>query len=579
MDRRIGTRIALAALSGLLGLGRPAPPAAAERAGAAAAPFSSSTGAMFAKDVTISTLPETPLGNVTNTAEGTIAFWLRGTRANGGPGGPSDIDHGSGATASLYSFALFVNHRSTRCEAGNGAPGHPADGWCIAPLDNSPPGGQYSFNDSVGTGAAHGINLATANPQAAFANGKWNFLVATYKRGHCALYNGTTSITTCPGNISTAVVNDLANAHGAFIWNAAQSLESFGYLQDFYLSQTYIGCTGRGAPYPDCKADNTIAPSMLARFIRDGKPVDLGPTCAGPTGKQPAICLTGDAAAMQANKGYATGLALRAPGGGPLVPGATLDDSPYGAAGIAPHTVTLRNVFFHAAPFQTACNSPSPDAATGCTFAASAGGQAAPPNSGGQPIAVGDLRVLVVALTDNNASTDHRGACPTTASGPWTRVLPSTPSWDGTNWLYAYVCFVKVTTPKEEDYVRGVQWTGSAEGRSWAMLTYANVASVQAAGGIVRGNSAVLSTPAATLPRAPSKLVSIWTSAEGAGAGRRYAYAGPGKRRMRPANWVGPIIYVVDEDAAGGAHTQRDLTRNVATHGGSVNFYLSLTPG
>ena len=552
-----------------------APMAAAQ---SPAAGLSTSTGAMFAKDVTVSTLPGTPLGGVTNTSEATIAFWLRGTRANGGPGGSSDIDHGSGATSSLYAFGLFANHRATRCEAGNGVPGAPADGWCIAPLDNSPPGGQYSFNDSVGTGVSHGINLATSNPQAAFANGKWNFLIATYKRGHCALYNGLNSITTCPGNISTAIVNDLANAHGAYIWNAVEGIASFGYLQDFYLSQTYVGCTGRGAPFPDCKGDNTIAPSMLAKFLRDGRPVDLGPNCARPTGGQPAICLTGDATAMQTNKGYAMGLALRAPGGGPLAVGATLDDSPYGAVGVRDHEVALRNLFFHAAPFQTACSLPTPDLAAGCTFAVRANGSAAPPNSGGQPIKVGDLRVLVVALTDNNASTDHRGSCPTTASGPWTRVVPSTPSWDGVSWLYAYVCYVKVTTPSEEDYVQGVQWTGSAEGRSWAMLTYANVGTVQAAAGIVRPGSATLSTPKAVLPPAPSKLVSIWSSAEGVGAGRTYVYGGPGKRRMRPATWVGPIIYVVDEDAPGGARTQRDLTRNVAAHGGSVNFFLSLVP-
>jgi len=551
----------------------PPRPSAVERAG-----FSTSTGATFAKDVTISTLPGAGLGNVTDTAEATVAFWLRGTRANGGPGGPGDISHGSAATATLNNFALFANDRTTRCEAVNGIPGGPADGWCLAPLDNSTPGAQYNFNDSVGTGAAHGVDLTTSSPAAAFANGRWNFLVATYKKGHCALYNGTTSVGSCPNNIATTVVNNLASSKGAYIWNAVSGLANFGYLQDFYLSQAYIGCTGRGAPYKDCKGDNTIAPSMLERFIRDGRPVELGPACEGPTGARPAICLTGDAATMQVNKGYATGLALRGVGGGPLAAGATLDDSPYSAAGIRDHHVTLRNVFFHAAPYQTKCDTPSTEAASGCAFSARNGGVAVAPNSGGQPIAVGDLRILMVALSDNNASTDHRGTCPTTASGAWTRVLPAAPAWDGSSWLYSYLCYVRVTSPKEEDYVPGVSWTASAEGHVWAMLTYANVASVQAAAGVVRPAAASLSTPAAVLPRAPSKLVSIWSSGEGVAAGRSYSYGGPGRRRLRPAGWGGPIFYVVDEDVAGGARTQRDLIRNVATHGSSVNFYLSLVP-
>jgi hypothetical protein len=80
------------------------------------------------------------------------------------------------------------------------------------------------------------------------------------------------------------------------------------------------------------------------------------------------------------------------------------------------------------------------------------------------------------------------------------------------------------------------------------------------------------------LPGAASKLVSIWSNGEGVGAGRAYVYNGSGKRRMRPADWQGPIIYVVDEDVPGGSQTQRDLIRNVAAHGGSVNFSLSLVP-
>jgi hypothetical protein len=570
---RIGTVFALFVLLASPARAAPAPDSTAPKIG-----FSTSTGVNFAKDVTISTLPGTRLGNVTNTAEATVAFWLRGTRANGGPGGANDIANGSGATATLNNFALFANHRSTRCEAGSGVAGNPADGWCLAPLDNSPPGGQYNFNDSEGLGAAHGINMTTSSPSAAFANGRWNFLIATYKRGHCALYNGTTPIGTCPSNISSTIVNDLANPNGAYIWNAVNGLANFGYLQDLYLSQSYIGCTGRGAPFPDCKGDNTIAPSVLARFIRDSKPVDLGPTCAGPSGAQPAICLTGDAAAMQVNKGYATGLALRQAGGGPLAPGATLDDSPYSAMGIRDHEVTLKNVFFNAASYQTTCDSPNTEAAAGCTFAGRNGGPAIAPNSGGQPIAVGDLRVLVVVLSDNNASTDHKGTCPTTASGAWTKVMPPAPGWNTAQWLYSYVCYVKVTSPKEEDYVPGVSWTASAETRVWAMLTYANVARVQAALGAVRPAAIMLSTPKATLPGAASKLISIWTNGEGAAAGRAYAYSGPGKRRLRPASWQGPIIYVVDDDVAGGGQTERELARNIVAHGGSVNFSLSLVP-
>jgi hypothetical protein len=576
-SRGVGTVLALfvVLLAPPAARSAPASRAAADTATPKSAAFSTSTGAMFAKDVTISTLPGTRLGNVTDTAEATIAFWLRGTRANGGPGGPDDTNNGSGATASLWQFALFANDRATRCEAGNGAPGAPADGWCIAPLDNSPPGAQYNFNDSLGTGVTHGVDMATINAKKAFTNGRWNFLIATYKKGHCALYNGTTSaITACPNNISSTIVNNLANPHGAFIWNAVESISAFGYLQDFYLSQAYLGCTGRGAPYPDCKADNTIAPSVLARFIRDGRAVDLGADCSGPSGRQPAICLTGDAAAMQVNKGYATGLALRQIGGAPLKPDATLDDSSYGAAGMREHQVTLKNLFFNAAPYQTACA----EGVAVCAFAVR-GGVASPPNSGGQPLAVGDLRVLVVALSDSNASTDHQGGCPTTASGRWTRLQPASPGWDTNSWLYSYICYVRVSSAKEEDYVSGVSWTSPAEGRSWAMLTYANVAAVRRASAVVSAKpSAVLSTPAVALPAGPSKLVSIWTSAEGAGAGRTYAYAGPGKRQMRPAGWVGPIIYVVDEDVARGGGARRDLARNVATHGGSVNFSLSLTP-
>lgn len=516
------------------------------------------------------------LGGVTNTNSATVAFWLNGVSTG----------QSGGQFAGMLNHEMFnTNGGSSICEPGIGS-----FGWCVVPSDNSVAGTQISFNDSTGgTAAAHGINLASSSP--IFSSGVWNFYIASYTQGHCILYHAVqggsaTSSGTCPANIATSIINDLANANGAFLWRGGSAVTGVGALQDFYASTAYVGCTGVGAPQADCTGDNTIAPSTLQRFIdkTTGFAVDLKSDCSGPTGSQPPICFTGDSAAMQINKGYATGFSLHGPGGATLALDANLNNQAYGAAqtpgvGALAHEVVLKGVVFsNFAPNQTQAAG-SGACSTTCTYGLTNSGLVAFPNSGGQPLAIGDVRILVVGEQAATPATNPAPVCPTTNSGTWTLLTPpGSGPWDATQGNAGFICWIKVTSGSEQDSVAGLQWTGSMVGRGWAMATYANVSSVQQTKGVSQAASTSMNTPSDTLPATASKLVSIWLGTEGSGGNRYYTYGGTGVTRLRASSFGSAPIFIVDEDVAASANTQRTLTRNISTHGTSLNFYLSLVP-
>lgn len=523
----------------------------------------------------------TPLGGVTNTAEATVAFWALG----------STVQTGSTSLNMLNSAVFSTGGTSAGCEPSTGG-----IGWCSVPSDNSAVGTQFSFSDSTGSGSAHGINLAATTP--AFVNGVWNFFIATYKQNHCNLYHAVlggsaTSIGTCPANITSAITNDLANANGAFMFNGLAGGVSFGYIQDFYASQTYYGCTGAGTPVADCAADNTISPSQLAKFISSGKAVDLGPTCSKPAA-QPALCLTGDATGMVTNKGFATGLSLNHNGGVTLAADATIDNAPYSAGvGIIPHEVTLRGApYANPNAAQTLVGGGTCGASSTCTFGASSNGAVQLPSSGLQPICTGvgtgingatgctgaDLRVLIVTLQASVTQHNPAAVCPTTDSVAWTLVQDPTNKFDTLEGMASFLCY-KIATSGETDTAPGATWFGQMI-PAWTMLTYANVASVQQAAGLTSSTAqtSLVTATSGTLPAVASKLVSIWTAAEGSSNARLYTYTGTGIRRLRGSDYLQTPTYIVDEDVAASAAIQRTLTRNVVTHGTSINFYLSLVP-
>jgi peptidoglycan hydrolase-like protein with peptidoglycan-binding domain len=101
--------------------------------------------------------------------------------------------------------------------------------------------------------------------------------------------------------VSSTIVHDDGGTLNAN-WSAATL--QFPDIQDLPFSG--------GVGNPVDKADVYLAPgqfldlsipSNIEKFIKNGKPVDLGPNCSGPIGTAPAVCFSGDATTFGTNQG------------------------------------------------------------------------------------------------------------------------------------------------------------------------------------------------------------------------------------------------------------------------------------
>ena len=240
--------------------------------------------------------------NVSNGLGHTLSFWVNAA-------------HSDGVNVLDNPNQTIQSSLSTGCEAGNGIP---APGVCLS-FDTSPQGAQLNFNNATGLSAKTDKgDFTSTSPAAAEAGAVWtHYLISLDNANHAAIYvNGVNAVAARKFNLPSPIVKgsfagpvDMNDGgwflHG-FYYSNNPGGSQYSWYSDIYETNQSIICTGAGTAYPDCPWANTIAPSMLAKFITTtGKPVPLGTNCVNPLGVQPIICLTGDGSAMTVNHGSA----------------------------------------------------------------------------------------------------------------------------------------------------------------------------------------------------------------------------------------------------------------------------------
>ena len=101
------------------------------------------------------------------------------------------------------------------------------------------------------------------------------------------------------------------------------------------------------------------------------------------------------------------------------------------------------------------------------------------PNSASQPVATGDLLILIYTIGDAAGGTDHALQCPSGGTSTWTRVAqPSPDSVGGTN---AVMCYAIAAAG--ETGTNNVTWTtANTRSATWLLLDYGNVTSIGVTG-------------------------------------------------------------------------------------------------
>jgi hypothetical protein len=419
--------------------------------------FSSSKGAYLQRDTNIGINGSAP-GTGTDTKANTLSFWTIGADTNT-------------SSDTLYGAYMFVADNATACEVSN-ANGSTtfADGQCNT-FDSNPNNFFFNFNNSVG-GSITTDAIKFAGGGAGVASplsGRPNHVILTWDTsvaGRWAIYENGVDMRAAGKITATQFVTDmifnLNNTHG---WKlngtspGGTGQPSQGIYADVYQSHEYVGCPS--ALVPDCGSNNTISPTMLKRFYYQGKAVDLGANCTGPTGTQPPICLTGDGDQLLTNKGNATMATLTAaiPYGGFTDPGTfKVFPGPFSfGTGIPPHQATLQYPVIKS---------------TGTTSVASLTF-----TTNGQPVVVNDFIVVAMLGEDSSNLGTHSPACPVISGWTWTKLQAATP-YDtlNSNFQEGTVCtaFAADTTNSFT-----MTWTGNYTSRVGGIAAnYANVGSV-----------------------------------------------------------------------------------------------------
>lgn len=453
-------------------------------------------GVLIEKDMYVGTT--TALGT-TDGPRVTVSVYRMGTNDNTNP------------TNSLND-GVIVTNQATTCET-SGANGTTtfAKGFCWS-WDNSAVGAQLNINNAIGavtatdsfniTGASVGLGGAPLRS----INGQWDHFLVSIDTvaGLCAVVmngvnvRGTTF--SCPTNITGLIpdLNGTAFSIGNGTYTSASVMES---LAEMFIDEESLVCSGVGAPATmggitvTCSGANVIPPEMIAKF-RDtnGRPVDLGPTCTGPTGRRPEVCLTGDGVAMATNKGSsAAAFAVRLSGtfaGTPLA-----YPSAYGPAGLTAGRPTMKWL------------NGNPGAGNGTTFPT-----ASRPNAGllrPYPIATGDLLILAYQVVDSSGSVNHALTCPTGGASTWTQAGIGLDVQGAAN---ATVCYAFAAAGETGN--NNVTWTtANTRTTGWVLANYGQVGSIGVKGCAVNGavlNS--ISTPNLTTTGAGSTVVSVFTN-------------------------------------------------------------------
>ncbi|HVX90367.1 MAG TPA: hypothetical protein VHC20_01895 [Candidatus Paceibacterota bacterium] len=497
----------------------------------------------------------TPLG-VTNTKTLTYSFWLMGT---------ADED----AHYSLQGNQ-FLSDPSSDCEVTSG---HPSPGLCGS-VDDPYGRFQMSFNDSTGT--VSGTDDIKFQAQAG-SNAVWHhYLVSMDSANQVGALYIDGSLYTARGNplISANAIPDLNNANGFHIPGSGRLIQ---YEADIVAAETSVVCTGTGTPASmngiavTCAAPNTIPPEIVSKFINgSGKPVDLGTGCANPFGgRQSEVCVAGSTIG---NTGSGHSMASELWGLSGLGGAGTPDyggvfTAPFGPWGIPDHQATMRWVQ-EQNPADVVTSNGFPGALNKdymTTYAAS------------NPIAVGDLIVILGGISSNYTINDAHMICPSgfTTVGP---VVDSGYPAGETNSILCYKFATSADASGTGAY--NIYWDiGKADRmHDWLMADYTNVASVDKSGSNYNRNVTSHQTASGlTTTSGNETVVSAWANWNA--AVNQFIEPSTGTLRFRlPDNIASPMqLMLVDEyGVSKGSNPQRTMT--TASADSSAGYTLTLVP-
>ena len=476
-----------------------------------------STGINVQAETSVGTGQGANLG-VTNPTAMTHAWW---TFVTGGTNytGPT----------TWWGNYLFSSQAGTNCEAAAGF----AAGICDTYETVVNVHFRVNYNDSTGTPSAHGIEGSGSDPTTTPVNGVWEFRLVTIDAAgnhHATVINDTNVDSSMTWNPFSNITIDLNNAGnnacgGFFIFavpNAGCSTlaGSTGWMNDLYINNVYMGCTGVGTPATiagvgavTCTAANTVPIEVIRKFrTAAGMPPLHTNTCDDVNGVQALVCHFGSGDAFLTEHGSATfgAFSAHAQSAAVTLSGDPTPAAPYGPSGIPANTVAMKLVEQMLSGACTGSGAPFHDCTAASQF---------PGSTMGSNVAVGDF--ILIAVETNNSGGGAPTATPTcpasfsTTSGGaadgGTLVGPVFDSGGAspTN-AEAFFCYGFATTTTG---AYPIAFTGTAGNRVGTLtLVFANVAAVDATPSIsdVSAASTTWTTPNQTTTAANDDLIAIY---------------------------------------------------------------------
>lgn len=500
-------------------------------------------GMEFQRDTTVGATASLGVGSPTAM---TVSFWIWGGYTQTGVDGNLQNNP-----------TQFKTVRTSACELVASA-----HGKCFA-WDNSAAWPQLSFASAAG---GSGVRFAgQSSLGGGFVIGQWNHYLLSFDTVSGAyglmvnnvdvIANGAMVL----GQMDASVAVDISNAAGWGManWGAANA---HVYEAEVYEAAESIACTAAGTPFGDCTGAHTLSPGKVAKFVTGSgatlAPVDLGPTCALPTGNQPYICLTGDSTTMLTNKGTA------APAGGFTAQATTtfattfsyVNDPPYGPAGPTAHVAYEK---WH-----------TPAAALGIQQNISV-------LRGDFTVTAGDLLIAYAAGNDASGVLDHAMACPTGGANTW-HAFSGAPLLTAVGSLNGIACW---TIAQVGDTTGPWTITSNASfsrQTGFSLHDYGNVASVDSATCAAVAASTTATTPANTTSGAGETIIGAIISRNG-GTGT-YSAPSVGTTRERTVKTgTRHQIMVWDRmNVAAGTTTQANVT--LGTSEATIGCAIALVP-
>ena len=440
-------------------------------------------------------------GGVADTKKTTVAFWSLAYWD------PTAFNNAQGNTVLLGELAGSCEPTGT-----NAAP------FCFAWVDNSGSGNYAQWNINTAT---QGVDFNYDN---AMIPGVWTFNIITLDTANqaIAVYRNRTKMASVGGNPTIPLNMNIAltTASGLGIMNRNTSAVKWMMLENFYLSSESSVCIStadlvlNGNHFPCPGGANTIPATLLDKFIDAStlKAIDLGADGSVVTGRRPEILLSGNAASATVNKGFATGLGLRAAAGNALGDQAVWE-SPFGPGQtLTAHQPTSKWMPVFASSSLATVSCPST-----CIM---------PVSTGGQPVAVGDLIVITAQMVDLAGTLNRAIGCPvgfTSANGG--------PVLDTRNEISVNLCYRFATDATSTWNLSFVGPVTGIQTHGWMVMDYQQVASVDIHTCAVQSLAATWNTPTVSTASNNETVLSLFHEWDN---GFRYFGTAPATIRWQP---------------------------------------------